>query len=64
MNEKIKVNQELKEAIVWINATDEEIKKLKETADWAKAAEEEVLFLKNKLQDEHKKFKELEEEKN
>ena len=63
MNEKIKVDQELKEAILRINAANEEIKRLKEATDRAKAVNEEVLSLKNTLQDEQKRFKELEEEK-
>ena len=46
-----------------VNATEEEIKKLKDAADRAKATEDEVLFLKNKLQDEQRKFKELDEDK-
>ena len=52
LNEKTKVDQELKEALTRVNAAKEEMKKLKDAADRAKATENEVLFLKNKLQHE------------
>ena len=63
LNEKTKTEQELKEALMRVEAIDEEIRKLKEVVDRAKAAEEETLVLKDKLRDENRKFKELEEEK-
>ena len=60
LNEKIKIEQELKEAIAQDDAANEEIKKLKEATNQANAVEEEVLVSKNNLWDKHKKFKELE----
>ena len=63
MEEKNKIEQVLEEIVTRANAAEEENQKLKEANDWGDVAEEEVSLMNNKLQDKHKFFRKLEEEK-